>query len=267
MTIRIAVGGRHPVIRDAIFKLLNQRPGEGLTAMWFSQAVPCTPDAARHSLWMLEEHHGVANLKRGLHRLHFLTPAHRDVYASAAPEDLTMATRRAQVLDIVRAGCEVGVMTAYIAAIVDVSPKALRHMLHDLVRCGEIFGHGHGHARRIHWFGSHDAMIAGKPLIAAVEDARRSVIVKANTKGGQAAASNGKAPVALTPRTTRRACGESMAARVHRARPAPERKEVEILGFSAAKFTPAVPKPDHRYHVDPGHRGEFSRMGPGRYIE
>lgn len=41
----------------------------------------------------------------------------------------------------------------------------------------------------------------------------------------------------------------------------------EVVGLETAPRTEAVQYPDHRYVVDPAHRGEFSALGPGRYLE
>lgn len=73
------------------------------------------------------------------------------------------------------------------------------------------------------------------------------------------------------PRKMQRACSVSVATRSERARQAPERVQVEIIGLEAAveaaRKKPAVSYADHRYAVTGPVADGFASMGVGRYLE
>lgn len=264
---RLIAGGRPPVVRDAVYAEILRRPADGLKPADLVAAVGCTPDAARDALLKLRARGLVWWLQRGRQMLHFGSAEARDIYAAANSGPASglrdvMASRRAEILAYVQSGPAVGVTAADIAAAVDASAQIVRHMLHDLVRCGEIFGHGP--VRKIRWFGSREAMQNGAPLVDAMYEARRAEIVAHKVRAGQAGADRSKKDpagrkfgVASKASQDRAAVERIMAAKA----------TTVIIGMDKAKFTPAVPKPDHRYVVSRDYRGEFTTMGVGKYLE
>lgn len=271
MSTRMMAGGRPPVVRDAIYAVILSRPGDGLTASDLVKIVGCKHDAARDACMKLRARGLVFWLQRGCGMLHFGTAEARDAYAASRPayqcrQDASapdlMAARREAILSFVRSGPAAGVAAMEIAAAAGASAQIISHMLHDLVRCGEIVSYGH--QKRLRWFPSQDAADAGKPIIDAMDEARLAEIVSKKTKNGQRSAVVQKSkaqPVAVNKAARTEADKRAQAARQARAPAA-------IVGMDKARRTEAVQHPPHRFWVDPRtHTGEFSALGPGRYID
>lgn len=263
MSTRMMAGGRPPVVRDAIYAVILSRPGDGLTAGDLMKIVGCKPDAARDACMKLRARGLVFWLQRGCGMVHFGTAEARDAYSAARPayqrrqdasEHDVVAARREAILSFVRSGPAIGVAAMEIAAAARASAQIISHMLHDLVRCGEIVSYGH--PKRLRWFPSQDAADDGKPIIDAMYEAKRAEIVAKKTKNGQRSAVSQKAKA------------QTVAANKAARTDADRRAQAAIVGMDKARRTEAVQYPPHRFWVDPRtHTGEFSALGPGRYID
>lgn len=268
---RLIAGGRPPVVRDAVYATIRANPAVGLRSVDIVELIGCTPDAARDALLKLRARGLVWWLQRDRQMLHFGSQEDRDAYAAAHPAygcgteaglREVMVSRRAAILAFVQAGPEIGVTAAEIAQAVDASAQIVRHMLHDLVRCGELFGHGP--ARKIRWFGSSEAMRAGKPLIDAMHEARRAEIVAHKVKAGQTRSERSKKePPGRKFSVAAKATQDKAAVERIKAQKAP----AIIVGMETAKRTECRPCQVERYRVDGPIAGGFASLGVGRYLE
>lgn len=271
MSTRMMAGGRPPVVRDAIYAVILSRPDDGLSAGDLMEIVGCKPDAARDAVMKLRARGLVYWLQSGRCMVHFGSAEARDAYAASRPsyqcsQEVStqglIGARREAIMACVRGGPAIGVTAMEIAAAAGASAQIIRHMLHDLVRCGEIVSYGP--PKRLRWFASRAAADAGRPVIDAMDEARRADIAAKKTKNGQRSAGVQKAkaqPVAVNKAARTDADKRAQATSQTRA-------PASIVGLATARRTEAVAYPPHRFWVDPAvHRGEFAALGPGRYME
>lgn len=284
MTTRLIKGGRPPKIRDAILAAVMERPGEGLTSTRLAEIVACKPVAACDGLRILRAMGLVTWLRLDRVQLHFAPGPYKDLFVKAhnagmTEDDATLAgimeQRRARVLELLRLDLPLGLSAMELAAEIGIKAGAMRHLLRDLVQAGEVWAGGA--PRRVRWFGSHAAMESARPALEALEATRKAEVAaalksthKAAAEARKAKAEARKANRASKPKPEKkRAMRRDWSVSVIKSAPKPvqERRPVEIIGMDTAKFTPAVPKPDHRFVVSQDHRGEFSALGIGRYAE
>lgn len=283
MTTRLVKGGRPPKIRDAILASVLARPGEGLTSARLAEIVGCKLVAACDGLRILRAMELVTWLRLDRVQLHFAPGPYRDMYAAAHQAGLSddertlagvMEQRRECVIQMLGMGLPLGLSAMEMAAELGVQAGSMRHLLRAMVRAGEVYAGGS--ARKVRWFGSREARDAAKPALAELEAAhaeRMAAVLKAGHKAAAAARkAKPKAAKDTKPRKMSRACGVSVATQAERerARQAPERKPVEIIGLEAAieaaREKPAAKYPDHRYAVPESHRGAFSSLRIGEYL-
>lgn len=272
-TTRLIRGGRIPKTRDAIYEVIQLRPGEGLTSTRISEIVGCTPTFACDCLRVLRERGFVAWLSRDRLLLHFASAEYRDLYAQAhqvvqSGDAITLAgfmeARRARVLELLGCGLPLGLSTKELAAELCIAAGSMRHLLLRMEALGEAVSGGD--PRHLRWFGSVEAKDAAGPALADLEATRRTEVIAAlaesRVKSAAAKRARKQASQPAKPRKMPRVC--SVKPSPERVRPVPAPVHLEIIGIPDDKVQ-RRPTPRGRFEPDPQHVGEFSALGIGRY--
>lgn len=260
--------GRKPVLRTKVLEAVLSRPAEGLTYKQVAEIVGEDTDTVRDALWRLRGAGKVCWLQRSRFMLHFGSAEYRDAFAASNAFKRAKShveklreqrqERETAAIAAMQSMRETGASAEEVGKAIGVERTLARHLLTAMEREGRAWKCG---TKNMHaWFASEADMQAAKPAVLAKMAARHAANVNKRRAGGRAAAARKPREKA---RPMRRDCSVIPSA----PKPAQERKPVEIIGMDTAKFTPATPKPDHRYVVSQDHRGEFSSMGVGRYLE
>lgn len=273
-TTRLIRGGRLPKTRDAIYAVIQARPGEGLTSTRVAEIVGCTPTFACDCLRVLRERGFVAWLILDRHLLHFASAEYRDLYAQAhqvvqSGDAITLAgfmeARRARVLELLGQDLPLGLSAKEIAAELGISAGSMRYMLLRMESAGEAFRGGDDMMYR--WFGSAKARNVAAPLLAVILERQRqeasAILTEGRMRSAAAKSAMKQANHVAARIKMQRVCAVKPSP--ERVRPAPAPVHVEIVGITD-DLVQRIPTPRGRFEPEPGYVGEFALLKVGRYI-
>jgi len=265
--------GRPPTTRIAILAALAEHK-DGIDQRRMVAITGLTESSVRDMLFKLRKSGEAHWLSRGRLVLHFGSAEDCAAYALDHP---TFAQRQAvrtymgrsarvpEVAAALSAAPAIGMSVTEVSKAVSVTTGNASRLLGAMERSGEAWRHGPAHFLR--WYPSQAAKEVGAKLVDAHIAAKRASMAAGKKRGGEVVAAQGastkwtKMPVAASVREIPQAMrgGGQRAAKVQAGPP-------EVV-WPASVTVQRLEMPPSRYAPDPGHVGDFSRLGPGRYCD
>lgn len=272
--------GRPPAMRAAVMAALEGHQHAPLDAAMLSKMTGRPVGSIRDLLFEYKRDGKCAGVDYYHHMWYFYSAAARDAWVAAHPKGMPKqpvttkrvdgpSARMPRVLAAVQSAGAAGTTAVGVEKETGITQGNVRDVLYRLEHAGQVWRMGGKH--NMTWFASKEfALAAAEAVEAKKRDfaMRRQIEreIRAHKKMTAAKVKKDK-PLSSKRRTCSIPSDFARASADARIKAAQDRKPVEIIGMDKAKFTPAVPKPDHRYMVSHEHRGEFSSLGIGRYAE
>jgi len=275
--------GRQPVTRMAILAVLEAHPLEGMSTEHVAEITGLRLGSVRDGFWKLRALGLVSWLTRGREVIHFATPEACAEFAKVNPtygyravlqSPVGRESRIPAILSALANAPAIGMSTQEVSEGAKISVTNASKLLQSMERNGEVWRYGpHYHMR---WYVSQAAKEIGAKLIDQHVAAKRASMDAGRRRGASVVAKAGPSTIWTKQETTGRIVKapkppkppkpEKVARLPKATEPKASPQPVVIIGIPEEKVQ-RRPTPRGRFEPAPGHVGEFSSLGVGRYVE